>query len=133
MELIQQDDMWDRPEDRLFVQAFWQALASLYRQEVEGLRRGGSRSVKERLNDLNDSIRRELTQAKTRTLVRDALAQLLARAGRQRTLREHPAVIWRLIDQDWKKGRDLALLALASYQGKKKQAGEGTAKAGKEE
>ncbi len=120
MKLIAEQDMWDTEAERLFVEAFWETLDSLYAQEAAATERGGSRTAAERFEDLNDDIRRRLTQAKTRTLLRAVLADLFAKAGRQRTIRTHPAVVWRLIDHPdhWRKGRDLALLALASHRKK---------------
>jgi len=117
MKLIQEDDMWDTEAEKVFVEACWEALDALYAQEAAATKRGGSRTVADRFDDLNDDIRRRLTQAKTRVLLRTALTDLFAKAGRQKTIRSHPAAIWRLIDHPdhWRKGRDLALLALASH------------------
>jgi CRISPR-associated protein Cas8a1/Csx13 len=117
MKLIAEDDMWDTEAEKVFIEAFWEALDSLYAQEASATERGGSRSVTERFEDLNDDIRRRLTQAKTRSLLRSVLADLFAKAGRQKSIRTHPAAVWRLIDHPdhWRKGRDLALLALASH------------------
>jgi CRISPR-associated protein Cas8a1/Csx13 len=120
MKLIVEDDMWDTEAEKVFVEAFWEALDSLYAQEAAATERGGSRSVTDRFEDLNDEIRRRLTQAKTRTLLRTVLADLFSKGGRQKTIRTHPAAVWRLIDNPdhWRKGRDLALLALASHRKK---------------
>lgn len=121
MKLIAEDDMWDTEAEKVFVHAFWETLDSLYAQQAAAAAgRGGSRTVEERFDDLNDDIRRRLTQAKTRTLLRTVLADLFAKAGRQKTIRTHPAAIWRLIDhgEHWRKGHDLALLALASHRKK---------------
>jgi CRISPR-associated protein Cas8a1/Csx13 len=117
MKLITQDDMWETEAEKFFVQAFWEALDSLYAQEAEATERGGSRTAQERFEHLNEDIRRALMQAKTRVSLRAALAELFAKAGRQKTVREHPAAVWRLIDHPdcWQQGRDLALLALASH------------------
>lgn len=116
MKLISEDDMWDTEAERVFVEAFWETLDSLYAQEAAAVERGGSRTIEDRFNDLSEEIRRRLTHAKTRNLLRTALADLFAKAGRQKTIRAHPAAVWRLIDHpdEWRKGRDLALLALAS-------------------
>lgn len=120
MRLIKEDDMWDSEAEKSFVEAFWETLDSLYAKEAEATKRGGSRKPEERFDDLNDSIRRRLMQAKTRVLLRGALMEFFAKAGRQRQIRSHPAAIWRLIDhpEHWHKGRDLALLALASHRSK---------------
>ena len=121
MELIQEPEMWDSPSDGLFVEAFWETLAALYKCEAKAAERGGSRKPEERFDDLNEDIRRALTRAKTRTLLREVIADLFAKPVehyRAPTGAQNPAVIWRLIDQDWKRARDLALLALVSYQRK---------------
>jgi CRISPR-associated protein Cas8a1/Csx13 len=120
MKLIAEHDMWDTEAEKVFVEAFWETLDALYAQEAAATERGGSRTVEDRFDDLNDDIRRRLTQAKTRTLLRSVLADLFAKAGRQKTIRTHPAAVWRLIDHPdhWQKGRDLALLALASHRKK---------------
>ena len=117
MRLVNEPAMWDSPDERLFVDAFWETLDSLYAQEAEAVSRGGERSVQDRFEHMNEDIRRRLMQAKTRVLLRAALAELFAKAGRQRTIRAHTPAIWRLIDHPdfWRKGRDLALLALASH------------------
>lgn len=117
MRLISEDIMWDTEAEKLFAQAFWEALDSLYAQEAEATERGGSRTVQDRFEHLNEDIRRRLMQAKTRVLLRAALAELFAKAGRQKTFRTYTAALWRLIDHPdyWQQGRDLALVALASY------------------
>ncbi|HEX4609329.1 MAG TPA: type I-MYXAN CRISPR-associated Cas8a1/Cmx1, partial [Urbifossiella sp.] len=117
MRLIQEDIMWDSEAEKLFVQAFWETLDSLYAQEAEAKDRGGSRSIEDRFEHLNEDIRRRLMQAKTRVLLRGALAEWFAKAGRQKTFRTYTAAFWRLIDHPdyWQQGRDLALVALASY------------------
>ena len=128
MKLIQEDDLWDDPNERLFVEAFWEILAALYKREAAAVdARGGSSDKEKRWERLIDDIRRRLTRAKTGPLLREALSELITRPVaqfRSKTVRENPGLIWRLIDRDWKRGRDLALLALASYQSKEKRSGE---------
>jgi CRISPR-associated protein Cas8a1/Csx13 len=123
MELIQETEMWDDDFERRFVEAFWSTLASLYAQEAKAVERGGSRRFEERLDDLNEDIRRSLMRAKTRVLLRGFLAELFAKSGRQPAVVQNGAGIWNLMDHpyDWKKARDLALLALATYQSKDKR------------
>lgn len=135
MDLIQEDDMWDSPGERLFVEAFWEILGMLYIRERKAVERGGTRKYEQRCEDLNEEVRRTLTRSKTGPLLREAISDLMTRpfetyrAGaddspptRSKAVCANPAVIWRLIDRDWKRGRDLALLALASYQSKEKRA-----------
>lgn len=134
MDLIQDNDMWDNPEERLFVEAFWELLGLLYIRERKAVERGGTRPYEQRCEDLNEEIRRILTRSKTGPLARQAMTDLMTRPfemyranpddsppTRSKTVRANPATIWRLIDRDWKLGRDLALLALASYQSKEKR------------
>lgn len=127
MKLVQNEEMWDSKAEQLFVEAFWQILAALYKQEADAVQRGGTRIVDDRMQDLNEDIRRSLTRAKTRPLLREAIAGLIAKPVekyRSPLIREHPDVIWSLINDpyDWKRARDLALLALASYMNKEKRA-----------
>ncbi|MEZ6132514.1 MAG: type I-MYXAN CRISPR-associated Cas8a1/Cmx1 [Planctomycetaceae bacterium] len=131
MNLIREDEMWDDPLERDFAHVFWEILGALYYREKEAVDRGGSRSWGDRIEDLNEDIRRNLTRAKTGPLLRETISELLARPVekyRSPTLRQNPGLMWRLIDRDWKRGRDLALLALASYQNKEKREGTGTDK-----
>ena len=117
MELVREKEMWDSEEERIFLEALWGTLRSLYRQEADAVRRGGTRSAADRLTHLDDEIFRRLMRSKTRDLLRETLAELFAKAGRQETIRSHPAAVWNLMNHphDWKRARDLALLALATY------------------
>jgi CRISPR-associated protein Cas8a1/Csx13 len=117
MELIQEKEMWNGENDRLFVEAFWDTLRSLYAQEADAARRGGSRTAQKRIEHFDEDVFRRLMRSKTRDLLRETLVELFAKAGRQKTVRENPAAVWNLIDHPhaWKRARDLALLALATY------------------
>ncbi len=103
--------------DEAFVGAFHQALRRLYGKEADAAKRG-SRSASERLEDLTEEIRRRIERSQTRSLLRETIASLFARAGRTESLQQHRSEIWSLIDseRDWARARDLSLLALASYQ-----------------
>ncbi len=116
MKLIAESDMWDTEAEKVFVEAFWETLDSLYAQEADAVNRGGSAPIEKRWERLDGDLYRSLSQAKTRVLLRSTVSRWLAKAGRQKSIRAHPAAIWRLIDdpRQWMKGRDLALLALAS-------------------
>jgi CRISPR-associated protein Cas8a1/Csx13 len=117
MRLIAEDDMWDTEAEKVFVQVLWETLDSLYAQEREAAQRGGSATYEKRCDRLNGEIYRSLIQAKTPILLRSVLSGLFAKAGRQKTIFAHTPAVWRLIDHrdHWQKGRDLALLAFASY------------------
>lgn len=120
MRLIQEDDMWDTEAEKVFVEAIWEALDSLYAQEAGATKRGGSASVEKRWERLEGELYRSLMQAKTRPLLRSALAGWFAKAGRHDKISAHLPAIWRLIDhaEFWQRGRDLALLAIASHRKK---------------
>jgi CRISPR-associated protein Cas8a1/Csx13 len=120
MELIEEKAMWDKESERYFIEAFWSVLGSLYAQEGKAVERGGSRKIEERFDDLNEEIRRSLMRAKTRVLLRGYLSEFFAKGGRQPVVAQNRETIWNLIDHpyDWKKARDLALLALVTYQAK---------------
>jgi|GEM_PF-1112508 len=125
MKLINEPEMWDDPNDRAFLEAFWETLSRLYYLERKHAEeRGGSRPPEERMNDLNDKTRRELMQAKTRLLLRKTLAEFFAKPAklpRSEALCNNVAALWRIIDADWRKGRDLALLALMTYQSRERR------------
>lgn len=120
MRLINQPEMWDSEAEKVFVEAVWETLSSLYAKEAAAVSRGGSATAEKRFERLEGEIYRKLTQAKTRPLVRGVMAEMLAKAGRQHSIGKHPQSIWHLLDdrKDWQKGRDLALLALASHRRK---------------
>ncbi|MFP2930900.1 type I-MYXAN CRISPR-associated Cas8a1/Cmx1 [Pyxidicoccus sp. 3LG] len=72
-----------------------------------------------RMDSERERLRLSFAGAKTAEQVRAALADLWSRAGPNRELQEH----WRdvlplLSPEHWRAARDLALVALASYQGK---------------
>ena len=125
MELVREKEMWDTEEERIFLEVFWETLRSLMKQETTATERGGSRSVDKRLEHLDDDVFRRLMRSKTRDLLRETLAELFARAGRQRG---HPAASCRRVGpmnhpHNWKRARDLALLALATYSKKQEPPG----------
>jgi hypothetical protein len=52
MKLIAEDDMWDTEAEKVFVEAFWETLDSLYAQEAAATARGDSRTGEDRFEDL---------------------------------------------------------------------------------
>lgn len=118
MQVIKEPVMWDRDEERVFVETFWDALRSRFGKEAKAAAsRGGSRSPSDRFTDVAEEIRRGLYRAKTRQMLRATLAEFFASCGHSAKLKENVASVWRLADDayEWQKARDLALLALASY------------------
>lgn len=105
--------------DEAFVSAFHEALRHLYGKEKEAAKRG-SRSATERMQDRTEQVRRELSRANTRPLLRAVLAEFFAEAGRTVPLKDHRQAIWQFIDgaRSWRRARDLALLSLATYKGR---------------
>lgn len=57
----------------------------------------------------------QLSRSKTRDDLRSTLTDLWARSGSIPALQDHWPVILPFLDRRWREGRDLALLALASY------------------
>ncbi|MFH5802651.1 type I-MYXAN CRISPR-associated Cas8a1/Cmx1 [Alienimonas sp. DA493] len=146
MALIQDDRMWDGEEERLFVEAFWDSLRRQYHHEFRALGRGGERDARDRIDNLNEELRRRLMRCKTRTLTREFYGDFFSRGLRRLTadetrnrsgshrpaaLMQNPALSWALIDHPdrWQQARDLGLLALASYSSKSKQTGEDSGEA----
>ncbi len=117
MELIKGDSMWDSLEEKNFVSIFHAALRRLLDREGKSLSRGGSRNLFDRWEDKVETIRRDLMHAKTLPLTRKFIVEFLAESGGNKDLSESRMSIWRFINHpsDWKKMRDLALLALVTF------------------
>ncbi|MCB1309100.1 MAG: type I-MYXAN CRISPR-associated Cas8a1/Cmx1 [Leptospiraceae bacterium] len=110
------DDIWEKQEEKWFVEGFHQALSYHYAKEAEYAgRRGGARKIGERFEDLNDKIYRDITHAKTAEQLRKVISEFWARAGRPVAVREHMAELWKFLNADWQHARDLALVSLASF------------------
>lgn len=117
MDLTRQEDMWDQPGERVFLEIMRAALRRLLDREESALARGGSRRLSERWEARTERIRRSLTHAKTRPLARKTLLELLAEAGGGRELTENRAQVWKMVNDphDWQKALDLAILALVTF------------------
>ena len=77
-----------------------------------------TQAVKNRWEGFRDKTRLSLINAKTQEQTREAITLLLARAGVIRDLKDRQAmemVHGLLFSDDWRRARDLALFALASY------------------
>jgi CRISPR-associated protein Cas8a1/Csx13 len=80
--------------------------------------RGNPAARRNRWNAERDRWRLAFAGAKTLEQVREKFADLWSRAGPNRALQERWMDVLPLLRQDWRAARDLALVALASYQGK---------------
>ena len=79
-------------------------------------------TMKNRFQGERDKWRLAFAGAKTLDQLRAALADLWSRAGANEELRDHwPAVMQLLRPNNWRQARDLALVALASYQREHKE------------
>lgn len=105
--------------DMTFMNAFHLALRNHYGREAGAAARG-SRSPSDRMQDFRDALRRKLTGAQTRTLLRAVIADYFSTSGSNEVLRQHGPEIWHFVDhpREWRRARDLALLSLATYRGK---------------
>jgi CRISPR-associated protein Cas8a1/Csx13 len=112
--------MWDSDDERIFLRVMHDMLSTLIWKEKEALLRGGTRTLSERVDNLIEKIRRDLENAKTQTLLRDTLSKWLVKGGAHDTIRQNRAKVWGLMNHlhDWQKARDLARLALITYESK---------------
>lgn len=117
MNLAEEKEMWDSPEEQALLTIFHQTLRQLLNKDEEAQSRGGSRTLSERWEDRRQAIRRGLMRAKTRELNRKFLMEFLAEGGGTRELTEKKETLWRFLNHpyDWQKARDLALLALVTF------------------
>lgn len=117
MDLVKEETMWDKPEEKVFVSIFHNTLRHLLDKEGQALSRGGTRSLAERWDNKIEKIRRDLMHAKTLSLNRKILTEFLAEGGGGKDLTENRSVLWGFINHpyDWKKSRDLALLSLVTF------------------
>lgn len=111
-----QKTRWDTESEKLFVQACHEAIRFTYGQVAERSKPG----ERPNFDKVTVRIRTGLGRCKNSHTFREFITDFWSRAGRIPTLQEHWPVLMELItgQRDWKIGRDLALLALASYKGK---------------
>ena len=116
-----QEIQWDHPGEEVIVRAVHEAMRCRYgRIAAENTR--NQVAMKNRMTREYERQRRAFVGAKTADSLRHALADLWSRAGSNSVLREAwPQVLPLLSNTKWQLTRDLALLALASYQGKEQE------------
>ncbi len=100
--------------ERQFVQACHEGIRSSYGQLAGRTRPGEVISF----DKFNVRFRTGLTRCKNAATFREFMADFWARSGYVPTLRQNWNDLMSLLLEDWRKARDLALLALASYSGK---------------
>ena len=112
---------WDHPGEEVIVRAVHEAMRCRYgRIAAENAR--NQAAMKNRMNREYERQRLAFVGAKTADALRHALADLWSRAGSNSVLRKAwPHVLPLLSNTKWRLTRDLALIALASYQGKEQE------------
>ena len=109
---------WSHPEEEVIVRAVHEAVRCRYGR-IAAENTGNQAAMKNRMAREYERQRLAFVGAKTADALRHALADLWSRAGSNSVLREAwPQVLPLLSDAKWQLTRDLALIALASYQGK---------------
>ena len=112
---------WDHPGEEVIVRAVHEAMRCRYgRIAAENAR--NQAAMKNRMTREYERQRLAFVGAKTADALRHALGDLWSRAGSNSVLREAwPQVLPLLSGNKWQLTRDLALIALASYQGKEQE------------
>ena len=118
-DMIADDAMWDDDAERIVVQSVHEALRGRYAQIAEE-NKNSTAAMKNRFTGEYDKWRLAFAGAKTPDQFRNALCDLFSRAGRNRVLQKSwNSILPMLRTSNWKHARDLSLLALCSYQGRK--------------
>jgi CRISPR-associated protein Cas8a1/Csx13 len=101
--------------DKLFVQTCHEAIKFTYGQISSNTKSGDDLTSK--FDRATVRMRTGLSRCKSAEAFREFITDFWSRAGRLPTLQEHWIELMEFVTdkQDWKKARDLALLALASY------------------
>lgn len=120
-DMIADDKMWDDAGERTVVQAVHEALRGRYRQ-IKDENENKPTAMTNRFRGEYDKWRLAFAGAKTPDHFRKALCDLFSRAGRNPVLQKQwEEVLPMLRVANWQHARDLALLALCSYQGRKEE------------
>lgn len=102
--------------EKLFVKACHEAINYTYGQLADKTKPGEIPNFER----VTIKIRTGLARCKNSDTFREFITDFWSRAGKIPTLQEHWEELMEfvMVDKNWKKSRDLALLALASYKGK---------------
>lgn len=112
---------WDHPGEKEIVRAVHEAMRCRYGR-IAAENTQNQAAMKNRMTREYERQRLAFVGAKTADALRHALADLWSRAGSNSVLRESWLdILPQLSNDKWKLTRDLALIALASYQGKEQE------------
>jgi CRISPR-associated protein Cas8a1/Csx13 len=118
LHVMTQEIPWDRSGEEAIVHAVHEALRCRYGRIAEE-NKGNPVAMKNRMSREYERLRLALAGAKTADALRNALTDLWSRAGPNDVLKKMwPQILPMLANNRWQLARDLALLALPSYQGK---------------
>jgi len=113
-----QETRWDYPGEEAIIRAVHEALRCRYGR-IASENTKNQAAMKNRMAREYERQRLAFVGAKTADALRHALADLWSRAGSNSVLKEAwLQVLPMLANDEWQLTRDLALIALASYQGK---------------
>ena len=114
--MISEDNMWDDTGERIVVKAVHEAIRSRYGQ-IADENKNNPVAMRNRFSGEYDRLRLAFSGAKTEERFRRALCDLFSKAGRNKVLQMQWAEILPMLrKKNWQHTRDLALLALCSYQ-----------------
>ncbi len=120
-DMIADYQMWDEAGERTVVQAVHEALRGRYAQIADENKKNPV-AMRNRFSGEYDKWRLAFAGGKTPDQFRRALCDLFSRAGRNSVLQKQwQDVLPMLRTTNWQHARDLALLALCSYQGRKEE------------
>jgi CRISPR-associated protein Cas8a1/Csx13 len=116
--MISDPNMWDDAGESIVVQAVHSALRGRYAQ-IADENKTNPVAMRNRFGGEYDRWRLAFAGSKTADQFRKALCDLFSRAGRNEVLQQQwQQVLPMLRTANWQHARDLALLAMCSYQGR---------------
>ena len=121
LSVMTEEIQWDHTGEERIVRAVHEAMRCRYGR-IAAENAGKQAAMKNRMTREYERQRLAFVGAKTADALRHALADLWSRAGSNSVLRESwPHILPLLSNTKWQLTRDLALIALASYQGKEQE------------
>lgn len=115
--MIADSKMWDHDGEKLIVQAVQEAMRMRYGQIAQE-NKSNPVGMRSRMERFRERLRISLAGAKRESDFRFALVDLFSRTNGNAVLQQDWPTILPVLRKDWQLVRDLALLALASYEGK---------------